>query len=396
MKRIISLIAVVLIAVMVFGQEKQQPNLPKQASESAKIKVEKIWERKFDKDIEDISATNNGETILVCLNNGDKVYLDKLGKILKRQKGKRGRALENGMFISYDGELLDSKGNTINKLVLGPPDIEYPIFSPSGKYFAIVPSYDADFPFLKVYETASGKLLWQYQKGKSGEIYNKPFVVVADFISDTKLAVYTEGIITVYNTISGTKIWEKDISKENPDVLLHEEIEHIQLDTSESGDVLICYRSYEKPMIYLINASGIIKWYKKDTGYARISRNGEFIIEKNKGILRLFDSEGNVIWHENIGEIENIEFVGTDDQYIVVSGLWHDKENIVIKEKKVFTITANFYLLDRNKNFICKIPSKIPIGEGGPKFWISTDRTKILIKSEKYTLSFFNIVEKIK
>jgi outer membrane protein assembly factor BamB len=369
MKRIISLIAVVLIAVMVFGQEKQQPNLPEQASENAKIKVEKIWERKFDEEIEDISATNNGETILVCLNNGDKVYLDKLGKILKRQKGKRGRALENGMFISYDGELLDSKGNTINKLVLGPPDIEYPIFSPSGKYFAIVPSYEADLDFIRMYETDGNFFLWEYKEKLKCE------PMKSSFASDNTFVAFTNGKVIMFDNRTGSIIWERSLTTK----------------TKFFGDFLVCtkyghiaiYASFENT-IYSLNQKGDIVWQYQNSKVNNIflSPSGKFLVGIGENIIMFDNKTGDILWRKWYyyprGTWKDTVVFTSNENYILVSGFINEKK----ANKTLGNKNCKIYLFDKLGRILDQIESHSEINTIPPQ--IKLTKNNAIIKDNKF------------
>lgn len=382
------------------GQEVSpaKPDLPEEASEKAKVKVEKVWERKFDEEIEDFSVTNDGRKILVSLRNGDKHFISRSGKVIKRQKGKRGRALKNGRFITIDGEILDSNGNIDSKIRLVPPDIEYPISSTQGRYIAVVPGYDADFPFLKVYDTKKGNLLWEYQKGKEGEVYGKAFMVVAKFIDDKRLAVYSEGIISMYGIKSGNKIWEINLSREDPRVLEYEEFELIQLTTSQRGDIVICYRSPKGSFLYSLSGSGIIKWKKegeKNIGfrYAKISNDGKLLIATGRETLYLLDCQsGNTVWKRWIVGGGQIEF-GEENKYLFIADFLYEEEKRGkrIKGKELGKINSRFYTIDSASGMVIdRIVTGTSLSKGGVKFGIFNKGRNIVIK-DKNNLKFLNI-----
>lgn len=331
MKRIFGLVLVVIfLSGISYSQLQEKLQLPEQASEKTKLKVEKMWEVKFEKEIENISPTEDGEKILISLDDGEKVILDKHGKVLKRQEGKRGRVLENGRFLTLDGEILGIDGNIIQKIQLGPFDIEYPIFSPSGKYFAIVPSYDADFPFIRVYNATTGRLLWNWQEGEPGKIIPKFWT--AEFVDEEKIVIYEEnlreGIIGLYEVDSGKEIWKTVLFEKQQGEWLPDLADYIPMSFAKNG--LILFYHHRDSMLFSIDNNGEILWRKKCEG-GKISPHGNYVfLHEDKSFSLIENKTERKIWSK-IGIAAQVFFT-PDERKVFLMAHLPDKDRVIKKE----------------------------------------------------------------
>jgi len=390
-----------------------------QTIEAQGIEPKLIWKKTFEYPIDSFSVSNDGSLILVNIvkyeDNKVKVvnYLfNKEGKIIQeerndgvlineetgeinwkdKEKGDiRGKViLGDGKRILTSEGIKDIEGKSLGKIKLEDPQTEWPIYSPNRNYIAVIPGYEANFPFLKVYEATTGKLLWKYQKGQPGEII--PIFLTASFCSDDELAVYTEGKVILYDTKTGKEKWER-VLMEKPKDNGYE-----SLATSKNGAIVLNYSGNNT--IYSINSSGILQWkYEKSVvgECIKLSGDGKFLVGRFPENLLFFDNNsGKILWQKKIKfgyYSENIEFSSDGKYLFITTFLSGDKEryekSIDNRNGKVYLIPkANLYILDTKGNVRWKREMESTMGSVDLQFLIKDGR---LILKDKKDLYLFDI-----
>jgi WD40 repeat protein len=351
MRRIICLIAVVLIAAMVFGQEEQQPNLPEQASEVASEEIEWVWKKDFPEEIQDIVVDMKKVRRKIMKDNkeveieeetifpkvvvtereggvkGAKIrFYDKDGRMKKEYSSRPTGTLliiktKNDKFIAkielnmegilsdiYPGELevYNNEGNIIWRRI---GNIPYNIaISPDGKYAVGVgggPAIEALTDNLYILypdkETKSIKL----NIDNMSDSYNIDFTDKGDYFV---IIVGEPAVLILFNKI-GSEIWKKNLKGTLGKVAF-----------SPNGKYIVAEAGYTS---YLFKISGELICEIPFWGHTyRFSKNGRYMIILNESysvptLFWIIEIEtGKVITQCEKGELFGYCPYGIIDVYI--------------------------------------------------------------------------------
>jgi len=426
-KVILCLIGVMLVS-NVWGQEKQifeQSTAVAQSTGTTKKELKLLWKKEFEYPIEHFSVSDNGSVMLITtrkidrdITNVKRYLLDNTGKIIREEKNqgfytktgkmrweeeeKRkslgGILSNNGKYImkkyGWWGdnecklEVFDLSGNLLWEKNAAPADVEYEIFSPMGEYIAVIPGYEADFPFLKVYETRTGKLLWGIEERKEKE----RIFLTAAFCSDEKIAVYTEGKVALYDTKTGEKYWEKVLLSKGEYQEGDAASPPAKLATSKNADIIIIFNEHgylpnqhkwtENSKIFSLNDKGVVRWkYEnpEESGWVKMSNTGKFIMVgfAKKGYLLFDNNSGKILWEKNGPGVWG-EFT-LDDKYILAPVAIDKQEG---KKGQIYR------LIDVNSGDIFQTNMKIENDEY--KAYKLLD-TKLIFTDKDKTIYFFDI-----
>ncbi len=217
-----------------------------------------------------------------------------------------------------------------------------PVISATGKYVAVIPSIDAQYPSLLVYETRSGKKLWE--KFTPPDIYYgggwpPPFLVEATFIGNDSLVVYYEGKIRLFDVKSGRIYWEGGIFRPL------EEYSWSLISVAENGDIIFFGSDLSGPSqpdrLYYFTSTGKKQWIKVDVGSTKISPKGKYVMVLDRYLIDFTDvKSGKSLWRKKTGgEGGMVEvFYGLDDEYIVIEGQSNEYLTFFLNEYRDYNI----------------------------------------------------------
>lgn len=271
LKKIFSLVGIlVLVGVMVLGnsllfaQPKEKPELPEQASEVAKVKIEKVWEMKFDEEVVDVimptdeeiqALQKNGENPRLKLIVGKKMikFLDNEGNVIKEKK------------LAENSKVEVSK----NRKNIGIITPKYEILGhpPVGLEFRLL---DED----------------------GNEIAFKEQVLLGDYSEDYDILGNGENVVIK----SG-----------------HEKIDTVSFYKVQNGNLLL-----QKTINFseIGGVGGFESDYSTDGNYYCISTRG---YKKNNAEAILFDNDGNKLWSCDLSEAFEDIYISRSGSYIVAT-----------------------------------------------------------------------------
>jgi outer membrane protein assembly factor BamB len=224
-----------------------------------------------------------------------------------------------------------------------------PVISPTGKYVALIPSYDSDYPSLKAYETETGKKLWEkftppdIDKWYGGESH--PFYITASFASDDSLVVCYDGEVCLFDTKSGNNYWKREVVNHKNVQFWFEEI---YLKCSNEGDIIFSYPGKEEAgYIYSITNKGDIRWRKKREGVLdavpRFSPFGKYVLFGLGEVGLLNNKNGELIWKfegDLLGTGRNKNYFTFEDEYLIANAKVPSENSREAKDK-VIVIKSN-------------------------------------------------------
>jgi len=223
-----------------------------------------------------------------------------------------------------------------------------PVTSPTGKYIALIPSYNSDYPSLQVYETGTGRKMWEKFTPTDVNRWEEipPFYITASFVSDDSLAVYYDKKIRLFDTKTGETRWEMTIIK-NADLPPWKGAQvRPDLTTAKNGSILFAYGDITAEgehkdigYIYSISSNGVLKWkMKSQTKVPRISRissSGEFAVVDQYGVITLFSNiDGKILWEKEGRLTWNRIFYSLGDVNLIIEGK-------IAGDNKIYIIKSN-------------------------------------------------------
>lgn len=345
------------------GQEVSptKPDLPEEASEKAKVKVEKIWERKFDEEIKDVAFGEGEITVEEARNMGMKglekerprkkikvrypkiavtkkaiKFLDPKGKVKKQislgeitPKGwerkvkisKQGIGVLSHIFRYKEDRpseaeftMIDKNGNILYKIDISKVGYNMPYISPSnyivgtgditGDYFGYLPSVWNHRGLVKV--------LFKWEEMKIVEWGGAEFSLNScAFNGDGKLFA-----TTIYK-----RIWnqnDKKFKEEHWLILFNENGEEIwrrdlspykirDIGVSDNGEFIVVRTSRR-----IYEETGETKIIKDKRGKERIAKRRK--LKEAENYLLLFDKNGILLWKKNIPSGELNSIFSTDEK----------------------------------------------------------------------------------
>jgi len=260
-----------------------------------------------------------------------------------------------------------------------------PVISPRGKYVVVVPSYDADYPSLKVYETETGEKLWEKftppdidkWHEETGQNYNQ-FYVGASFISDDSLVVCYNGEIYLFNTKTGNNYWKKEIIEDKNAKFSTFWVEEIYLKCSNEGDIIFSFpgmqnENEESGYVYSITNKGNLRWKREREGFLdaipRVSPFGKYVLFGLGEVGLLDNKKGELVWKfegDLLGTGRDRNYFAFGDKYLIVNAKVLT-ENSVQAGEKVYVINSS------SGKFIVKLE--------GNDLCFSNDKKMIMFKN---------------
>jgi outer membrane protein assembly factor BamB len=287
------------------------------AEEEEKDREEPIllWQKTYEGVI-DFSMTDDGSLIFLneTKKTGDecitaRYLVDSTGIVIRYGEGARAIITSDGTMVInlFDGVVEDLRGGNLAKVPFSLSPIEIPIFSPHKKYVAITPGYEANYPFLRVYEVSNGQQIWQMPIEKVTDAAR--FIILASFVTDESLVVFFDDNISLYDTKTGEQYWQRSISDLQGVTPNSVDFGFNELVTANSGDIAFFYRQTkfpEKPKDLLIltgkiismDANGDIRWKIDDihTRVIKLSPKGNYLL-----IEKLSTTDKLMLWDNRKG-----------------------------------------------------------------------------------------------
>jgi len=374
-----------------------------------------LWQKTYEGVI-DFSMTDDGNLIFLneTKKTGDECIttrhlVDSTGMVIRYSEGARAIITSDGNMIInlFDGVVENLKGEVLAKVPFSLSSIEIPVFSPHEKYVVIIPGYEANYPFLRVYEVRNGQQIWQMPIEKVTDVAR--FIILASFVTDESLAVFFDDKISLYDAKTGKQYWQRSISDLRGVIPNSVDFGFNELVTANSGDIAFFYRQAKFPKkpkdsliltgkVISMDVNGDIRWKINDihTRVIKLSPKGNYLlIEKlsTTDKLMLWDNrKGGHIWSKDMITPANEPYIFTNNEkYVLIPGYsYTDETQDPIMEKNLNTPYANLYLFETKtgKN-IWKYPlnsccaSRIFLD-------ISRENSRLLVADGK-TIYFFDI-----
>jgi len=371
---------------MVYGQKRPEPKLIWQWSVKEKERIAEF--------IDEVSITYDGGLILVNveeINAGKKErrYLidGKSGKVIKSFQETRPSdywvlSPDGKEMIDDYGRVADTKNKTlrVNNLNLLRNEGQYPLFSPSKRYVALLGNTMISGEiFIEMYDLGTGRLLWEYmpEEPKGG--------FAAKFINDQRIVVYEYDKVRMLDVKTGEKFWEVEVFKN-----FGEEralFSYLHMVVNDSGD--ICISVFDGGLVTFVSRDGQIRWEKllgpAPVGGMALSPSGKFLsVMKEASVpgdpieLYLIDNlTGEEVWKRKMSiggaAIEDGTAYFVSDKYLF-------RCNERIKEETVMGRYLYLWNVETGELLWKWIP-----GEGGrvETIQLSGDKKRLLARNRK-------------
>lgn len=326
------LLGVGVLGVAMAEKPLQKPVLPEEASERAKVTMEKVWEKKFDKPVEDVVFGEAEVTVQEAIATG--------------VKGLEGRALREKIRIQYPKAIIEEE--KFEELNLKFLDRKGNVKKEKKIQKVKIREWITELKDGKTISTPRERLvtIGYIKKSKSG----KAIGVWEALDVDLDKGFPTKSKFTLFNE-NGDVVWETDElngGEGGP-----------SFEVSDDGETVIVYDFVFGGSVggYLAfyNSKGLIKEItplegkRFDNGYVSFSGDGKFcavVTSMPHQWLILFDNLGNELWRKELGgDRAYIGSVSPTGKYIIalahsdklrvnVTYCFDDKGNILWKEEK--------------------------------------------------------------
>lgn len=425
-KKVVGVLGVValILGVTIFciiKKEKpvQKPVVPEQASERAKVTLEKVWEKKFDKKIKGM-AWEKGKGGLV-ITDDEIISLDERGEEISRQN-----IFKYKIPYGEKGWQAVEAGSSENKEYIGVSTVEeetkngerlrrekFVLLNRAGKKLweiDKVPSAGS-FAFAISNEGRVAKLIHIGEEGGQGTIdfYNEEGKIIkkaryfdkyhgtisvwsiGKFSGDGEYLIVLGGdgseikrCLVLYDK-EGKELWKKVVDWP---------VAYWKMDISKNGNFIVTNKhihSEEKSNSYIsvFNKEGKLLWEHelRRSGAFTFSEDENYLINTETNRLCLFEAKsGKLLW-DFFAEKENIHFSSVDisanNRFIVAGAFTRDKYNNATKQRYI-------YLLDRNGTKIWQQAYEVVDTMGSVRIKISPEGKyiRVLIPEDKKMLTY--------